>query len=30
MLEHFIWYLIGWICGVATYKIIFESGSDEE
>ena len=30
MLEHIIWYLIGCICGVATYKIIFESRSDKE
>lgn len=30
MLEHIIWYLIGCICGVATYKIIFERGSDKE
>jgi hypothetical protein len=29
MLEHIIWYLIGCICGVATYKIIFERGSDK-
>lgn len=24
MLEHFIWYWIGCICGVITYKIIFK------
>ena len=28
--EHIIWYLIGCICGVATYKIIFERGSDKK
>ena len=30
MLEHIIWYWIGCICGVATYKIIFERGSDKK
>ena len=29
MLEHIIWYLIGCVCGVATYKIIFKRGSDK-